>query len=408
MTDMKSYAVVTAAYWSFTLTDGALRMLILLHFHALGYSPFKLATLFLLYEFMGILTNLVGGWLASQFGLRLTLFTGLLLQTFSLLALSMLNSNWSQQFSIVFVLCIQGLSGVAKDLSKMSSKSAIKLAANKNTHSTLFKWTAFLTGSKNALKGLGFFIGSLLLAKAGFQTSLLIMSTYLGIILIFTKINLTKSFGGNLSKTKFSSILSKTQSINFLSIARALLFGSRDVWFVVGLPVFLYDVLNWNFETIGIFFAGWVIGYGTIQSLVPRFFKQSSFEQMNEIHITTIWTYGLCFITIILAAAFYIGLNPLICVVVGLSIFGFIFAINSSLHSFLILALTKTSDVTLNVGFYYMANAVGRFLGTLLSGITYQIGGLFGCLIVASIMIGLSGFFIGQLRQFNKISPSSN
>ena len=62
---MKNYAVVTAAYWSFTLTDSALRMLILLHFHALGYSPFKLATLFLLYEFMGILTNLVGGWLAS-------------------------------------------------------------------------------------------------------------------------------------------------------------------------------------------------------------------------------------------------------------------------------------------------------------------------------------------------------
>ena len=402
---MKNYAVVTAAYWSFTLTDSALRMLILLHFHALGYSPFKLATLFLLYEFMGILTNLVGGWLASQFGLRLTLFTGLLIQIFALLALSTLNPSWPQQFSVFFVLCIQGLSGVAKDLSKMSSKSAVKLAAHTNTHSALFKWTAFLTGSKNALKGLGFFVGSLLLAKTGFKTSLLIMSTYLAIILIFTKINLAKSFGGNLSKTTFSSILSKTQSINFLSLARALLFGARDVWFVVGLPVFLYDVLNWNFETIGIFFACWVIGYGAAQGLAPRFVKQSSLGLINEIHITTRWTFGLCFITIILTAAFYFGINPLICVVVGLSIFGLIFAINSSLHSFLILALTKTSDVTLNVGFYYMANAVGRFLGTLLSGIIYQIGGLFGCLVVASIMIGLSGFFISQLKKFNKISP---
>ena len=75
--DIRNYALVTASYWGFTLTDGALRMLVLLHFHQLGYTPVNLAFLFLLYEFFGILTNLFGGWIGSRFGLRLTLFAGL-------------------------------------------------------------------------------------------------------------------------------------------------------------------------------------------------------------------------------------------------------------------------------------------------------------------------------------------
>ena len=127
MTNIRNYIVVTSAYWGFTLTDGALRMLVLLHFHTLGYSPFELAALFLLYELMGIMTNLIGGWLGARFGLKLTLLSGLAIQVFSLLLLSLLNPLWSAMFSLVFVLFAQGLSGVAKDLSKMSSKSAIKL-----------------------------------------------------------------------------------------------------------------------------------------------------------------------------------------------------------------------------------------------------------------------------------------
>lgn len=397
MADIKSYMAVTFAYWAFTLTDGALRMLILLYFHTLGYSPLQLATLFLLYELMGIPTNLVGGWTASQFGLRLTLFIGLSTQIFALMGLSALEPDWSQQVSVIFVLCMQGLSGIAKDLSKMSSKSALKLVVPEDSHSTLFRWVALLTGSKNALKGAGFFLGGLLLAHVEFQGALWLMATSLSIVLIVTIFILPKNIGGDLAKTSFSEILSKSPEINWLSIARALLFGSRDIWFVVGLPVFLYEVLKWSFETVGAFFACWIVGYGFIQSATPRIVRRTGTAVLKEVASTQILTFVLCLMTATLAVAIYINLNPLICVIVGLGLFGAIFAVNSSLHSYLILALTETDQVTLNVGFYYMANAVGRFAGTLLSGIVYQLNGLFGCLLVASIMIGLSGLCVTLL-----------
>jgi len=403
MKDIKIYSVVTAGYWSFTITDGALRMLVLLYFHTLGYTPFQLATLFILYELMGIVTNLIGGWFASQFGLRLTLYAGLLTQIFSLTILSLLDPNWSQQLSMIFVLCMQGLSGIAKDLSKMSSKSSIKLVTSTNSKSTLFRWTALLTGSKNTLKGLGFFVGGLLLNHTGFQDSLLLMAGCLSLILIFTMFALPKSFGEGLIKTKLSSILSKTPSINYLSSARSLLFGARDIWFVVGLPVFLYDVLKWNFESIGTFFACWIIGYGIIQSLTPHIIKQSNKGYTKEITSTRSWTLGLSFLSLMLSIAIYIGISPLIITLLGLTLFGAVFAINSSLHSFLILALTKTDEVALNVGFYYMANAIGRFFGTLLSGIIYQEAGLSGCLAVSAVMIGFSGYLINLLGEIEKI-----
>src|SRR3546814_16323600 len=65
---LAAYIAVTAAYWAFMLTDGALRMLVLLHFHTLGFSAIQLAYLFLLYEFMGVVTNLSAGWIAARFG----------------------------------------------------------------------------------------------------------------------------------------------------------------------------------------------------------------------------------------------------------------------------------------------------------------------------------------------------
>ena len=351
------------------LTDGALRMLVLLHFHVLGFNPIQLAYLFLLYEFAGIVTNLSAGWLASKFGLNITLFSGLILQIISLLLLTQVNENWTILASVVFVMFVQGLSGVSKDLTKMSSKSAVKLLApEKNTK--LFKWVSFLTVSKNTVKGLGFFIGGLLLYLFDFQTSLVIMSIILFVVLIISYITIPKNLGTIDKKVKFSEVFSKNKNINFLSLSRVFVFGARDVWFVVGLPLFFYSILSDGsvsgnkkaFFIIGSFLAFWIIIYGIIQTLTPKLIK-NQISKNSSVQVAKNWSLYLFPITIILF--FLLKLNPydenfnLIITIIILLVFCLFFAINSSLHSFLILKFTNKKRGTLDVGFYYMANAAG-------------------------------------------------
>ena len=393
MLDIRNYAIVTSAYWSFTLSDGALRMLVLLHFHNLGYTPFQLAMLFLLYEFMGIVTNLLGGWIASRFGLTLTLYAGLSLQIAALLALSALDPTWPVATSVLVVLVIQGVSGVAKDLSKMSAKSAIKLVVPENAHSALFKWVALLTGSKNALKGCGFFLGGFLLATVGFVQGLWIMAGVLAVILLAAKLSLPSEMGRATSKTRFSQLLSKSRAINRLSAARLFLFGARDVWFVVGLPVFLYDVLGWRFVEVGGFLALWIIGYGFVQGAAPRLTARSADGRTSEVKAAQVWVFALAAVPLAIAGGMQFGANVAWMLIGGLGVFGLAFAVNSSLHSYLILAFSDADKVALNVGFYYMANAAGRLLGTFLSGLAYQWGGIIGCLGAATALLLLSGLF---------------
>ncbi|MBO92987.1 MAG: MFS transporter [Rhodospirillaceae bacterium] len=379
--------VVTASYWGFTLTDGALRMLVLLYFHTLGYSPLQLAFLFLLYELMGIITNLVGGWVGARFGLKITLFLGLVLQITALMGLSALDNNWSEVISISYVLVVQGLSGVAKDLCKMSSKSAVKLIVSKNNHSKLFKLVSILTGSKNALKGVGFFLGGLLLASFGFVYSLWIMAGALGFVLFGCVLFFNNSIGKLGGKTKVSDIFSNSWSINMLSAARVFLFGARDVWFVVALPIFLYDKLNWGFTEVGSFLAVWIIGYGVLQSFAPTFVKSSKDGLSNEIKAARFWIILLCLVTATLAVSLNYSFDATKIIMFGLAVFGFCFAVNSSIHSYLILGFSSVDKVALSVGFYYSANAVGRLLGTFLSGVTYQVGGLQTALYVSAGML---------------------
>ncbi len=424
--NIRNYAIVTSAYWGFTLTDGALRMLVLLHFHTLGYTPFELAILFLLYELMGVITNLFGGWIGSRFGLNLTLYSGLAFQILALLALSLLDPGWSKLVSVVYVLATQGISGIAKDLTKMSSKSAIKLVVPGDQHSTLFRWVALLTGSKNALKGVGFFIGALLLATLGFAPGLCLMAACLAVILIASFIFLPSNMGIAKHKVELSQILSKSRAINMLSIARVFLFGARDVWFVVGLPVFLYDELGWTFTQVGTFLAVWIIAYGFVQGFAPQLIKRSHDGRTTEIRAAQFWAFSLFAVTAGLAIAIQAAINPEWLAALdpawrvnldpgwiligGLAVFGFVFAVNSSVHSYLILALTNSDQVALNVGFYYMANAAGRLLGTLMSGIAYQLGGLTACLIAAAIMLFVSGIFAVFLgpaaRDLHEAGPS--
>jgi predicted MFS family arabinose efflux permease len=380
MSSVRNYILVTAAYWAFTLTDGALRMLVLLHFHHLGYSPVQLAFLFLFYELFGVVTNLIGGWIAANLGLRTTLLAGLALQVLALTMLALLQPEWAVAASVAYVMSAQALSGIAKDLTKMSSKSAIKVLVPEDAHASLFRWVAVLTGSKNALKGAGFFLGSFLLSALGFRNGLLAMAGGLVVALAGTTLFLPREMGKAKSKKKFRGILSKSREINVLSAARFFLFGTRDIWFVVAVPVFLATQLRWSFTEVGGFLAAWVIGYGVIQSFAPAVIGRFTGGKAPQRRSAQVLAFLLAALMGAVALGVTADLEARWVVLGGLALFGVVFAINSSVHSYLILAYSDGDEVAMNVGFYYMANAGGRLAGTLLSGLMYQLGGLTACL----------------------------
>jgi predicted MFS family arabinose efflux permease len=371
----RNYATVTAAYWGFTLTDGALRMLVLLHFYRLGYSPFTLAFLFLLYEAAGIVANLVGGWLATRYGIARMLAVGLTTQIAGFLLLSALSPDWSAAMSVAWVVLAQGVCGVAKDLTKTASKSAIKLTAG-SASGQLFRWVAFFTGSKNAMKGVGFFAGGLLLQVLGFQAALWTMAGLLALVLAGVLAWVPPLMGRAKASKSARELFAKNRGINLLAAARVALFGARDVWFVVGVPVFLYSA-GWTFTMVGAFLALWTIGYGLVQAAAPAIVRRSPDGLSAEVPAARLWSGLLAIVPIGLAALVVAEVDHLEWVVVaGLGLFGIAFAVNSSVHSYLILAYAGSEKAAEDVGFYYAANALGRFLGTLMSGVLYQWGGL--------------------------------
>ncbi|MFZ3123961.1 MAG: organoarsenical effux MFS transporter ArsJ [Acidovorax sp.] len=386
----RNYAIVTAAYWGFTLTDGALRMLVLLHFYRLGYSPFTLAFLFLLYEAAGVLANLVGGWLATRYGITRMLTVGLVTQIIGFTLLSQLDPGWSAAMSVAWVVLAQGICGVAKDLTKTASKSAIKVTsaeAKEQGAGQLFQWVAWFTGSKNAMKGVGFFLGGLLLQALGFQHALWAMAALLALVLVGVVTSLPQMMGKSRASKSAKELFAKNAGINALAAARVVLFGARDVWFVVGVPVFLYSQ-GWTFTMVGGFLAAWTIGYGLVQAMAPQLVKRSPDGLSTEVPAARLWSALLTLVPIALAAAVALQVPQLQWVVVGgLGLFGFAFAVNSSIHSYLILAYAGSEKAAEDVGFYYAANALGRFGGTLLSGLLYQWGGLLYALTGSAVML---------------------
>ena len=385
-TGTRNYAIVTAAYWGFTLSDGALRMLVLLHFYRLGYSPFTLAFLFLLYEAMGVVANLIGGWLATRYGIARMLAVGLATQITGFLLLSALSPSWTVVMSVAWVVGAQGICGVAKDLTKTASKSAIKLTAG-SASGQLFKWVAFFTGSKNAMKGVGFFLGGLLLQSLGFQASLWAMAGLLALVFVGVVSFVPPLMGKNKASKSAKELFAKNRGINLLAAARVALFGARDVWFVVGVPVFLY-ASGWTFTMVGAFLALWTIGYGAVQAFAPALVRRSDDGLSTEVPAARLWSAILAVVPVALAVLVAMKVPNLEWVVVaGLGLFGFAFAVNSSVHSYLILAYAGSEKAAEDVGFYYAANALGRFFGTLMSGLLYQWGGLMYSLIGSAVML---------------------
>ncbi|NIM31344.1 MAG: organoarsenical effux MFS transporter ArsJ [Pseudomonas stutzeri] len=383
--EIRQYLVVTGNYWAFTLTDGALRMLVVLHFHALGYSPLQIAALFLFYEIFGVVTNLIGGYLGARLGLNRTMNLGLALQVAALLMLTV-PASW---LTVPWVMGAQALSGIAKDLNKMSAKSSIKLLVPDSQQGTLYKWVAILTGSKNALKGVGFFLGGALLTVLGFAGAVLSMAAVLALVWLASLVLLKKDLGKAKAKPKFRDILSKSRAINVLSAARLFLFGARDVWFVVALPVYLSAVFGWDFWMVGGFLACWIIGYGIVQSVAPAITGKRS-GKVPDGRAACLWAASLATLPAAIAIGLATAASPQGVLIGGLMLFGVLFAVNSSLHSYLIVSYAKEDGVSLDVGFYYMSNALGRLVGTLLSGWVFQAYGLQACLWVSSLFVVLA------------------
>ncbi|WIX02808.1 organoarsenical effux MFS transporter ArsJ [Pseudomonas sp. AR5] len=383
--EIRQYLVVTGNYWAFTLTDGALRMLVVLHFHGLGYSPLAIAALFLFYEIFGVVTNLVGGWLGARLGLNRTMNIGLGLQVVALLMLTVP----AALLTVPWVMAAQALSGIAKDLNKMSAKSSIKLLVPDGQQGTLFKWVALLTGSKNALKGVGFFLGGALLALLGFAGAVLAMAAVLALVWLASLVLLNRDLGKARHKPKFSELLSKSRAINILSAARLFLFGARDVWFVVALPVYLSATFGWDFWQVGGFLAAWVIGYGIVQSFAPHLTGKRR-GRVPDGRAAFVWAALLALLPALIALGLGSALPAQPLLIGGLLLFGVLFAVNSSLHSYLIVSYAREDGVTLDVGFYYMSNALGRLLGTLLSGWVFQAHGLAACLWVSTAFVLLA------------------
>ena len=393
---VRQYLLITFNYWSFTLTDGALRMLVVLHFHDLGYTPFAIAMLFLFYEIFGVVTNLVGGYLGARLGLNRTMNLGLGMQVLALgmlLVPAAILPLWLA--GVPWVMAAQALSGIAKDLNKMSAKSAIKLLVPKGEQGKLYHWVALLTGSKNALKGAGFFLGGALLAGLGFNMAIAAMMAVLALVWLMSLALLRKDLGKAKNKPKFTEIFSKSRSVNILSAARLFLFAARDVWFVVALPVYLASQWGWEHWAVGGFLALWVIGYGIVQTLAPKITGASKAEagtlqRIPDGYTALVWSTLLAFIPALIALSLYLDFSPQLSLILGLMLFGGLFAINSSLHSYLIVSYASEEAVSLDVGFYYMANAMGRLVGTVLSGWVYQSYGLVACLWISTAFIAMT------------------
>jgi predicted MFS family arabinose efflux permease len=387
---LRHYLIITGNYWAFTLTDGAIRMLVVLHFYQMGYSPFAIAMLFVFYEVFGIVTNFVGGWLGARIGLNRTMQLGTALQIIALLMLTVPNPL----LTVGYVMVAQALSGIAKDLNKMSAKAGVKLVAGA-AEDQLFKWVAWITGSKNALKGAGFFLGAVLLAWLGFAGANLALAGLLVLGFIAT-LTLPAGLGAMKGKVKFSGLFAQEPAINWLAAARLFLFGARDVWFVVALPVYLVSI-GWDFEWVGAYLALWVVGYGLVQASAPALLKQN--QRGVGVHTALRWSLILIASPLLIWAGLMTKLDPSWVITLGLAVFGAVFAINSAVHSYLILSVSSLDKAALNVGFYYAANAGGRLLGTVLSGYAYQTIGMAGCLLISAGLIVLAAGFTWQMSR---------
>ena len=385
MFHVRNMYMSSIAYVVFTLTDGGARTIVLLHAHQLGFNAIEIALMFALYELMGVATNLAGGFFGSQHGLRFTVMLSLVLQLVGFTALActgtvfgeLKDATDSVRFEAFWwIASCQALNGIAKDLMKLAGKSTPKLVTGPNENSKLFKLVAYLTGMKNSMKGLGYFVGGLLLAGTGYVGALAIMGGFIAILAPFSWIYLDSDLGIAKKRPKCSQVFNKNRNVNILSGARFFLFGSRDIWFEVAAPLFLAAApLDWSDGSVGGFMAGYTIIYGQFQALTATAFKTEKLKRNPNNRDVVILAMICAVLPAALGGLLYVIRDHItatqVVLIMGVALYAIVFAANSSVHSFMIVLYSNRDKVAMDLGFYYMANAGGRLVGTVASGFVF-------------------------------------
>lgn len=461
------------AFNLFTITDGAIRIIVLLYANQIGLSPLDIAVLFTLYELMGVVTNLFGGVFASRFGLKASMFLSLFLQLLGLVLVVLvepifgdlehlamkLPSNLTCLAStrtvieegnmgkraevIVYITFCQALSGVAKDFMKISCKTIPKLVTKKDAdeESSLFKLYSIVTGLKNSFKGFGFIFGALLTNFLGFEIAVYVLVGIVVVIVPAVVWGIDKDAGKAREFPGFNlKIFKKPWNINVLSLARFFLFGSRDVWFEVAAPLFFRNIIGWTEFEVGLFIGGYVIVYGYFQTATAKIYKAknkdakktswrpSCLRGVPPVQHIGGWAVACAAEILLLGIVLhflyqeYIGQECAAqygaaiagVLIVGFYAFGVIFAVNSAIHSYFIGLFSGGDKASMDIGFYYMANAMGRLVGTILSGYVYEVTrdefGLSICLWVSSLFMALAAVTSYFIRDPNaeEAKPSTS
>ncbi|KAK9829657.1 hypothetical protein WJX72_007147 [[Myrmecia] bisecta] len=377
------FAIISLAYILFTTTDGAVRMIVLLHAYQQGFTALALAGIFSGYELAGVVVNLLAGVAGARWGIKATLLGGL---SFQMVALGMLlgwQTSWGQAQAIVYISVSQVLNGVAKDLTKLGGKTVTKLVTPDEKQQALFKLVAWITGFKNSFKGLGYLLGAVLLT-VNYYLSIGIMMGLICAALPFAVSGLSWQLGRSERKNvTLRAVFRMNYNVNMLSAARFFLFASRDLWFEVTLPYFLRSPasgIGWGRVLVGLYLAIWIILYGQVQSWSPKFLLKPLGQSPPNKWAAVLWAAvlvacpaamtGVLFGSNVFGYGVAKGTAVAVMTVI-LYLFCLVFAVNSAVHSYLIVRYAEGNKVAMNVGFYYMANAGGRLVGTLLSGILY-------------------------------------
>jgi len=409
---MESHSAVAPVHnlyvtvWSFnlfTITDGAIRSIILLYANKLGFNAILIAVMFSMYELAGVFTNLFGGVIATRYGLKFTLLCSLVCQVVGLgLLLTIepifgdLETMTNKGGATAFITFCQALSGIAKDLMKLSCKSMPKLVSKPGDDDKLFVLVAWVTGLKNSFKGFGSIVGAILINFTSLVTSVCVLLGIIGLIVPAPILYMDKFLGMNKKNAVFNlKVLQKGRDVNVLSLARFFLFGARDIWYEIAAPLFLSQALLWSDWTVGLFLGGYTIVYGFFQTSVSKLFKKSSKENLSSLAkvfnglppVSQVknWAYGTAAQLVVWSCILYPlyrhlintgnsdgalwGIN--IVFVFGVLCFAILFAVNSAVHSYFIVRYAGKDKLAMDMGFYYMANAGGRLVGTLLSGVIY-------------------------------------
>jgi len=439
---LRPFVIISSSYLLFTITDGAIRMIVLLHAYNKNFSALEVAIMFSLYELAGVFTNLIAGLLGAKWGIKFTLICGLSLQLFSYGLLFGWKNNWSKIEAICYVTFAQMFAGVAKDLTKLGGKTVTKLVTPDEQETKLFKLVSLITGWKNSLKGVGYFLGSFLIS-INYELAVSVMMGFVLLAMPWAILGLDQGLGT--AKTKNASwseifVLDNT-NLNWLSLARLFLFASRDFWFEVPLPFFLRSpscdglgemectndgnctrgaVCSDGFcaninegggcgglglpkAVVGAFLGGYIILYGQVQSWTPQLvtgpLKQTPPNKLTEI----LWGIVNCLPTYMMWIVMTFGsafkendvTSMTVWLVVVIVAFAIIFAINSSVHSFLVVKYASKEKIAVSVGFYYMSNALGRLFGTLGSGFLYTYAGdEYGADVGSDGVVGMAACFL--------------